>query len=163
MQWNELMYVYGYSDRYGASDFAIPGPLKVISSCADSKPTTSRRPYMHSGSAKANKAHINGLRINEKQENTMIEVERSGEWMPADELRDKSLSLLGESENISLNLDKVEYLDASALQILLAIEIEQQKQGLHLHLVNTSQYLLRWFELAGAGEHFSLTGKNFDK
>jgi len=93
----------------------------------------------------------------------MIEVERSGEWMPADELRDKSLSLLGESENISLNLDKVEYLDASALQILLAIEIEQQKQGLHLHLVNTSQYLLQWFELAGAGEHFSLTGKNCDQ
>lgn len=87
----------------------------------------------------------------------MIEVERSGNWMPAEELMDKSLILLGEGKDISIDLDKVDYLDASALQILLALDMEQKKQGQHLHLKNASSYLRQWFEFAGAGEQLSMT------
>lgn len=139
------------------------GKLKAISFSADSMRTTSRSPDEHSRDAKVTKVHKKGLRAKDKQEHTMIEVERSGDWMPAEELRDKSLSLLGEGRDITLNLDKVEYLDASALQILLALDMEQKKLGQHLHLENASPYLRQWFEFAGAGEQFALTERNGSK
>ena len=62
-------------------------------------------------------------------ESMVTEVERSGDWMPAEGLMDKSLSLLGEDKDITLNLDKVEYLDANAPQTLLAFDMEQKKLG----------------------------------
>jgi anti-anti-sigma regulatory factor len=96
-------------------------------------------------------------------ESMVTEVERSGDWMPAEELRDKSLSLLGEDKDITLNLDKIEYLDASAPQTLLAFDMEQKKLGQHLHLDNASPYLRQWFEFAGVGEQFALTERKGSK
>jgi ABC-type transporter Mla MlaB component len=83
-----------------------------------------------------------------------IEVERSGEWMPAEELRDAAVELLSEGKDIAVNLDRIDHLDASALQILLALEAEQNKQGRKLELVKASPHLRSWFEFAGADDHF---------
>jgi anti-anti-sigma factor len=52
--------------------------------------------------------------------------------------------------NLVLDLRDIDYLEASALQIVLAIAAEQRRRGRHLQLVNASAELGRWFELAGA-------------
>jgi anti-anti-sigma regulatory factor len=64
---------------------------------------------------------------------------------------------------VTLNLDKVDHLDASVLQILLALDVEHKKQGRQLHLENASPDLLQWFEFAGAVEQFSLTERSRDE
>jgi anti-anti-sigma regulatory factor len=94
---------------------------------------------------------------------TTIEVERSGDWLPADELKDKSLELLGERTDVTLNLNNIDHLDASLLQILLALDIEQKKQGRHMHIENASPDLQQWFEFAGAVDQFGLTERSSDE
>jgi anti-anti-sigma factor len=74
--------------------------------------------------------------------------------MPAEELREAGLTALLASKDMTLNLDRIDHLDASALQVLLAIEVEQENLGQHLHLVNASPRLLERFELSGAAGHF---------
>jgi anti-anti-sigma factor len=83
----------------------------------------------------------------------VIEVERSGEWMPAEELKETALAALEESNDMTLNLDRIDHLDASAMQILLALDTEQKNRGQHLHLVNASPLLRQWFECSGAASH----------
>lgn len=63
---------------------------------------------------------------------------------------------------VTVNLGKVDHLDASALQILLALDAEQQRQGRHLKLANASPHLRQWFEYAGATEHLSMTDSKND-
>lgn len=74
--------------------------------------------------------------------------------MPAEELRAVALGALEAGNDITLNLDRVDHLDASALQILLALSAEQKKRGRDFQLVNASPNLLQWFGLAGAADHF---------
>jgi anti-anti-sigma factor len=93
----------------------------------------------------------------------VIEVERAGDWMSAEELRNASLQALGEGTDVTLNLDKVDHLDASALQILLALDTEQKKNGRHLHLANASSHLRQWLDYAGASDHFVMTRLNGDE
>lgn len=88
------------------------------------------------------------------QQHAVIELERSGEWMPAEELRETAIAALKASHDMTLNLDKIDHLDASAMQILLALDAEQKNRGQHLHLVNASPQLRQWFEFSGAAEHF---------
>jgi anti-anti-sigma factor len=85
-----------------------------------------------------------------------IDVDRSGDWMPAEELRQAAIAALTTSNDMALNLEGIEHLDASAMQVLLALEIEQINRGRHLDLVNASPSLRRWFELAGASDHLCL-------
>jgi anti-anti-sigma regulatory factor len=94
---------------------------------------------------------------------TTIEVERSGDWLPADELRDKSLQLLGERTDVTLNLDKVDHLNASVLQVLLALDMEHKKQGRQLHLENASPSLRQWFAYAGAAGQFDMGQQSVDE
>ena len=105
-------------------------------------------------STKARRARPGGLQAVQSLEPIYIEVERSGDWMPAEELRKAALAASGESKDVTVNLGKVDHLDASALQILLALDAEQKRQGRHLHLANASAHLRQWFEYAGAAEEF---------
>ena len=59
-------------------------------------------------------------------ERISIYVDRSGDWMPAEELRAAALDALSQEKDVVLNLGNVDHLDASALQILLALEREQK-------------------------------------
>ncbi len=77
--------------------------------------------------------------------------------MPAEELSEAAQAVLGQGKDVTLNLDKVDHLDASALQILLALDAEQKKRGRHLQLVNASANLRHWFEYSGAAGHFLMT------
>ena len=89
----------------------------------------------------------------ESARSVVIEVERSGDWMPAGELREAAIAALSGSNDLTVNLERIDHLNASALQILLALEAEQTNRGQQLHLVNASPELRRWFELSGAANH----------
>lgn len=86
----------------------------------------------------------------------IIAVERSGDWMPAEELRVAALAALDQGKDVTLDLDRVDHLDASALQILLALDAEQKKRGRNLQLAKASPHLRQWFEFAGVADHFSM-------
>lgn len=86
----------------------------------------------------------------------ILAVERSGDWMPAEELRDAALTAVGQGKDVTLDLDRVDHLDASALQILLALDAEQKKRGRNLQLAKASPHLRQWFEFAGVAEFFSM-------
>src|ERR1700722_4788327 len=86
---------------------------------------------------------------------TVIIVTREGEWLPPQELRAIALSAVDTDSNLTVNLEGVEHLDASALQMLLALAAERKKRGKGLRLANVSLALSRWFEYAG-GERTSL-------
>lgn len=105
-------------------------------------------------SAKARRQRSAGMQVERKLEPIFIEAERSGDWMPAEELRETALHASGESRNVTVNLVNIDHLDASALQILLALDAEQKRQGRHLQLANASAHLRKWFEYAGVAEHF---------
>ena len=66
-----------------------------------------------------------------------------------------ALSAAGADGHLSVNLQAVDYLDASALQILLALAVERKKRGKGLRLTDTSLALSRWFEYAGGRENIS--------
>lgn len=85
---------------------------------------------------------------------TAIDVEQSGSWMPSEQLREAALAALGKGQDVTLNLDKIDHLEADALQILLALDREQKKQGRKLVLTHASVQLREWFAFAGAAEEF---------
>jgi len=85
----------------------------------------------------------------------VIEANRSGEWLGVDELRAAGLAAIAEGRDVTVNLSQVDYLDASALQLLLALGREQKKLERQLHLTSASAHLRQWFEWAGAVEMLS--------
>jgi ABC-type transporter Mla MlaB component len=87
-------------------------------------------------------------------EQILIEAERSGDWMPVEELREAALAAVQSGNDVTVNLDRINHLDASALQILLALGAEQKKLGYKLELANVSTNLRQWFEYAGATDQF---------
>jgi anti-anti-sigma regulatory factor len=95
--------------------------------------------------------------MKETPSHAAIEVQESGEWIAAAELKERSLGALEEGKELIFNLSNISHLDASALQILLAVDIEQKKQGRQLHLANVSTDLRQWFQHAGSIERFSIT------
>ena len=72
-----------------------------------------------------------------------------------EEFRAIALSAAGTDGNLTVNLQGVDHLDASALQILLALAAERKKRGKGLRLANASLALSRWFEYAGGRENIS--------
>jgi anti-anti-sigma regulatory factor len=88
-------------------------------------------------------------------ESATIEANRSGEWLDVEELRAAALAAVSEGRDVTVNLNQVDHLDASALQILLALDREQKKLQRQLHLTNASNHLRQWFEYAGATELLS--------
>jgi anti-anti-sigma regulatory factor len=82
---------------------------------------------------------------------TVILVTHEGEWLPPEELRAIALAAVDTDGSLTVNLEGVEHLDASALQMLLALAAERKKRGKGLRLANASLALSRWFEYAGGG------------
>ena len=82
-----------------------------------------------------------------------INIERSGNWMPAEEFQHAAQVALEAGGDVAVNLDKVDHLDGSALQILLALETELKNHGRRLQLENASPHLRQWFEFAGTADH----------
>jgi ABC-type transporter Mla MlaB component len=78
---------------------------------------------------------------------------RSGEWLPADELRAKAMEAAHTKVDIHLDTADVDHLDTAALQILLALDKDRRDKGLRLHLMNASRSLRQWFEYAGMPPH----------
>jgi anti-anti-sigma regulatory factor len=137
--------------------------LKPTSTIADSEQMTVERPYEHSRSAKATKAHVKGPQVEESQVHTMTEVDHAGEWISAEELKEAALNVLSEDKDITLNLGKVDHLNASVLQVLLALDMEHKKHGRQVHLENASPSLRQWFEYAGAAGQFNLGRQSVDE
>jgi len=75
-------------------------------------------------------------------------------FTPASELRDALLKALADGNDLKLDLAGLSHLEASILQVLLALQLEQLKSAKSLRLVNLSPELYRWFELAGAADRF---------
>lgn len=74
--------------------------------------------------------------------------------MPAEELHQAALAASLQGKGVILNLDRVDHLDASALQILLALHAAESKRGENLQLVKASPRLRKWFEFAGVDGRF---------
>jgi anti-anti-sigma regulatory factor len=85
----------------------------------------------------------------------VINVTRDGEWLQAEEFRALALSAADADANLTVNVQGVDHLDTSALQILLALAAERKKRGKGLGLANASIPLSRWFEYAGGRENIS--------
>ena len=81
----------------------------------------------------------------------VISVTRDGDWLPLPEFFAAAQSAAEEQGNLTVNMQGVGHLDASALQILLALGAERKKQGRGLRLANASPALAKWFEYAGGG------------
>jgi anti-anti-sigma regulatory factor len=81
--------------------------------------------------------------------------------MPVEELREAALAALRDDCDLTLNLANLDHLDASALQILLALDREQKRNGRRLELDNLLPALREWFGYAGAAELF-LCGSSKD-
>jgi len=116
------------------------------------------RTKQHSDSSKAKLAHGAKPKAGVNLKQTTLEVGRSGDWMPAEELRVAALSAVEAANDATLHLGGINHLDASALQILLALDAEQKRCGRRLEVANVSPQLRQWFEYAGAAEQFFLDG-----
>ena len=119
---------------------------------------TSTRSRRQDRQAKALRTQQAGLEPQPNPEPACIEVDRSGEWMPAEELVEAAQAALAAGNGVRVHLGALDHLDASALQILLALGAEQKRRGKPLQLANASGSLRRWFELAGAAEDFFADG-----
>ena len=83
--------------------------------------------------------------------------------MPVEDMREAALKVLEQGNDLVLNLQNVDHLDASALQVLLAVDLEQKNRGRQLDLVNVSPNLRQWFEYSGAAGHFFQDGAGSDE
>lgn len=79
---------------------------------------------------------------------------REGEWLPREEFYAEALRLSAGNADVVVDLDGVDYLDASSLQMLLALDAGQKSRTHGFVLKNASPALLCWFEYAGAVKQF---------
>ncbi|MGD0126287.1 MAG: STAS domain-containing protein [Terriglobia bacterium] len=115
---------------------------------------TNESPDEGKQNAKAGRAHRATPRTQRNEKQSSIRVERSGDWMPVEELWQAARAAVEAGHDVTLDLGRIEHLDASALQVLLALDAEQKKLGRRLELINVSPPLRQWFLYAGAVEHF---------
>lgn len=74
--------------------------------------------------------------------------------MPSEEFLAAARAAAAEGADVTIDLHEVHHLDASALQVLLALDTEQKKQGRSLQLMDVSPQLRQWMEFAGVSDHF---------
>lgn len=74
--------------------------------------------------------------------------------MPAEELQESAIAALSKEKNVTLNLDRLDHLDAGSLQILLALHAALEMRGHNLLLVKASPRLQQWFEFTGVDGRF---------
>lgn len=137
--------------RFGFSGLVSSSPNPTGSREAE---MTNDRSTRHDGSVKGRGRRAPQLRAGRNIEQQAIAIERSGDWLPAEELQQAALAALLPGKDVILNLDGVDHLDASALQILLALHAAQKKQGGNVQLVKASRRLRKWFDIAGVDGHF---------
>jgi len=125
--------------------------------------STRVRPDSRRQGTKAKEACVASSQAAFDQSPASIDVELWGGWMPAEDLRQAALAALVAGGDVALNLDGIDRVDASALQILLALDAQQRKREQIIQLTNTSPHLRQWFELAGVVDRFSMTGRKGDK
>jgi anti-anti-sigma regulatory factor len=101
--------------------------------------------------------------LNGSSQPHIMYVERSGEWMPADELREAALAALLHGRDVTIDVDRIDHLDASALQILLALDSELKRRKQNLHIEKVSPQLFKWFQFAGADDRFIISGQSSDE
>ncbi|MFP5227346.1 MAG: STAS domain-containing protein [Acidobacteriota bacterium] len=110
----------------------------------------------------AKRARIRRSRTRQPEETgaARLHASRAGEWMEASAIRAWALEQFQSSGErtraLVLDLEGIDHLDASALQVLLAIGVEQRRRGGHLHLEQVSAGLRSWFGFAGATELLGL-------
>lgn len=92
-----------------------------------------------------------------------IEVASSQDWLPPEELKEVALKNIEAGKNLVLNLNSVDHLDASALQILLALEAEQKAHGSDLRFAHVSPELRQWIDHAGAAAQLSMDERKSDE
>jgi anti-anti-sigma factor len=85
---------------------------------------------------------------------TTLHAARSGQWMEAESMRRWAIEQLQQppeaTRELVIDLTGIGHLDASALQVLLAMGAEQRKREGVLRLAHASEGLRRWFGYAGA-------------
>jgi ABC-type transporter Mla MlaB component len=99
-----------------------------------------------------------------------LQAVRAGEWLEAglihawmleqirpraEETSATNLPFQPDSDcrrDLAVDLEGIDYLEADALQVLLAAQNEQIRRGQQLHLRNISSSLQEWFVLAGAAD-----------
>ncbi len=77
-------------------------------------------------------------------------TDSSGDWVAPDLLQDAALAALRKQMDVRVSLEAVEHLDASALQILMALGASLERDAHKLELIEPPPALERWFQLAGA-------------
>jgi len=83
---------------------------------------------------------------------TLNAVDGSGDWTAPEQFRDLALGSLEKDYDLRVLVGSVEHLDASALQILLALSSELNARGRTLTLMEPVPALRSWFAYAGAAE-----------
>ena len=91
-------------------------------------------------------------------EGAKVACVRLADCSSAEEFRNEALGAISEGD-ITLDLDSVDYMDASSLQVLLAVNAEQRNRGRHLVFANASPAVLEWFEWTGAAQHLPIAEK----
>lgn len=110
--------------------------------------------------AKARQPRTSSPPVDASSQPHIMHVERSGEWMPADELREAALASLLAGNDVTVDVDRIDHLDASALQILLALDSELKRRKQNLRIANASPHLFKWFQFAGADDRIFISGQN---
>ena len=77
-------------------------------------------------------------------------TESSGDWIPPDLLQEAAIAAWRKGTDVKVSLESVEHLDASALQILIALAASLQRDSHKLELIDPPAALERWFRLTGA-------------
>jgi len=78
--------------------------------------------------------------------------------MPTEELRETAIAASVQKRDVTLDLNRVDHLDASALQILLALDTDLKNRGQKLRLAKVSEHLQKWFGFAGVDDWFLTAG-----
>ena len=80
----------------------------------------------------------------------------AGEWVDSAALRAEALEHLSDpahnASDLVVDLEGVDHLEAGALQVLVALSVEQHRRGVRLFCHGASSELQHWFGLAGAAD-----------
>lgn len=79
------------------------------------------------------------------------------DWVSAEQLRLNALALLESNTDITIDFTGVDSLDTTTLQILIALEVEQERKDLALSTTGVSAELRHWFSYAGADGYFMIS------
>lgn len=82
-----------------------------------------------------------------------VKAADAGEWLPAETLKAEFVRAVVDGKSITVDLDSLTHLDAGALQVLLAAELELKRSSKSLTLENVSDDLKAWLGYAGASFH----------